>query len=136
MASTATSSIYQIEQIARLPNHLKRHIVEQHYDRYSPVDHAVWRYIMRKAFDFHSRHAHRSYVDGLQQTGIGLDRIPRVEEMNAILGRIGWGAAPVCSVRTRRNSSSSPRNWGTFPLWGSMPMERSPRIASMAIRGS
>ncbi len=95
MASTATGSIYQIEQIARLPNHLKRHIVEQHYDHYSSVDHAVWRYIMRKAFDFHSRHAHRSYVDGLRQTGIGLDRIPRVEEMNAILGRIGWGAAPV-----------------------------------------
>lgn len=95
MASTATGSIYQIEQIARLPNHLKRHIVEQHYDRYLSVDHAVWRYIMRKAFDFHSRHAHRSYVDGLQQTGIGIDRIPRVEEMNAILGRIGWGAAPV-----------------------------------------
>ena len=95
MATTAAQSIYQIEQIARLPNHLKRHIVEQHYDRYSPVDHAVWRYIMRKAFDFHSRHAHSSYVDGLRRTGIGLDRIPRVEEMNEILGRIGWGAAPV-----------------------------------------
>jgi len=95
MASTATDSIYQIEQIARLPNHLKRHIVEQHYDRYTSVDHAVWRYIMRKAFDFHSRHAHRAYVDGLRRTGIGLDRIPRVEEMNTILGRIGWGAAPV-----------------------------------------
>jgi phenylalanine-4-hydroxylase len=95
MAGTATESIYQIEQIARLPNHLKRHIVEQHYDRYTPVDHAVWRYIMRKAVDFHSRHAHRAYTDGLRRTGIGLDRIPRVEEMNAILGRIGWGAAPV-----------------------------------------
>jgi len=95
MATTATRSIYEIEQIARLPNHLKRHIVEQHYSRYSAVDHAVWRYIMRKAFDFHSRHAHPSYVDGLRRTGIGLDRIPRVEEMNEILGRIGWGAAPV-----------------------------------------
>ncbi len=95
MAGTATGSIYQIEQIARLPNHLKRHIVEQHYDRYTAVDHAVWRYIMRKAVDFHARHAHRAYTDGLRRTGIGLDRIPRVEEMNAILGRIGWGAAPV-----------------------------------------
>ena len=95
MATTAAQSIYQIEQIARLPNHLKRHIVEQHYDRYSAIDHAVWRYIMRKAFDFHSRHAHPAYVEGLRRTGIGLDRIPRVEEMNEILGRIGWGAAPV-----------------------------------------
>ena len=95
MATTTPQSIYGIEQIARLPNHLKRHIVEQHHDRYSAIDHAVWRYIMRKAFDFHSRHAHPAYVEGLRRTGIGLDRIPRVEEMNEILGRIGWGAAPV-----------------------------------------
>ena len=95
MASASIDSIFQVEQIARLPRHLKQHIVEQHYDRYTPVDHAVWRYIMRQALDFHSRHAHASYVDGLRRTGIGLERIPRVEEMNEILARIGWGAAPV-----------------------------------------
>jgi phenylalanine-4-hydroxylase len=95
MASEAAESIYQVEQIARLPNHLKRHIVGQEYERYTSVDHAVWRYIMRKALDFHSRHAHPTYVEGLRRTGISLDRIPRVEEMNAILSRIGWGAAPV-----------------------------------------
>jgi phenylalanine-4-hydroxylase len=95
MAGMTAGSIFGVEQIARLPNHLRRHIVEQDYERYTPVDHAVWRYIMRKAFDFHSRHAHPAYVDGLRRTGISLDRIPRVEEMNAILGRIGWGAAPV-----------------------------------------
>ena len=95
MASSPIESIYQIEQIARLPNHLKQHIVEQHYDRYTAADHAVWRYIMRQAFDFHSRHAHAAYVEGLRKTGIGIERIPRIEEMNEILGRIGWGAAPV-----------------------------------------
>jgi phenylalanine-4-hydroxylase len=95
MASASIDSIFQVEQIARLPRHLKQHIVEQHYDRYTPVDHAVWRYIMRQALDFHSRHAHASYVDGLRRTGIGLERIPRVGEMNEILARIGWGAAPV-----------------------------------------
>jgi phenylalanine-4-hydroxylase len=95
MASASIDSIFQVEQIALLPRHLKQHIVEQHYDRYTSVDHAVWRYIMRQALDFHSRHAHTSYVDGLRRTGIGLERIPRVEEMNGILARIGWGAAPV-----------------------------------------
>jgi phenylalanine-4-hydroxylase len=95
VSSPAAESIFEVDQIARLPRHLKQHIVEQQYDRYTPVDHAVWRYIMRKAFDFHARHAHAAYVDGLRQTGIGLERIPRVEEMNEILGRIGWGAAPV-----------------------------------------
>jgi phenylalanine-4-hydroxylase len=95
MARQTPTSIFAVEQIARLPRHLKQHIVEQGYERYTPIDHAVWRYIMRQAFDFHSHHAHPAYVEGLRRTGIGVERIPRVEEMNEILGRIGWGAAPV-----------------------------------------
>ena len=95
MTPQAARSIYEIEQIARLPRHLRQYIVEQNYHDYSPVDHAVWRYIMRQAFDFHRRHAHASYLEGLERSGIGLERIPRVEEMNEILGRIGWGAASV-----------------------------------------
>jgi phenylalanine-4-hydroxylase len=95
MAGGSTDSIYRVEQIARLPRHLKQHIVEQNYERYSPRDQAVWRYIMRQAFAFHRTHAHEAYVEGLRRTGIGLERIPRIEEMNEILGRIGWGAAPV-----------------------------------------
>lgn len=87
--------IFDVEQIARLPRHLKPYIVDQGYEAYSPIDQAVWRYIMRQAFPYHCKHAHEAYVDGLRQTGIGLDRIPKIEEMNEILGRIGWGAAPV-----------------------------------------
>jgi phenylalanine-4-hydroxylase len=95
MARPPSDSIYQVEQIARLPRHLKQYIVEQNYERYSPQDQAVWRHIMRQAFAFHRVHAHEAYVEGLRKTGIGLERIPRIEEMNEILGRIGWGAAPV-----------------------------------------
>src|SRR5512136_845022 len=95
MARGSSDSIYGVEQIARLPRHLKQYIVEQNYERYSPQDQAVWRYIMRQAFAFHQVHAHEAYVEGLRKTGIGLERIPRSEEMNEILGRIGWGAAPV-----------------------------------------
>ncbi|MGE5235490.1 MAG: aromatic amino acid hydroxylase [Acidobacteriota bacterium] len=95
MTATTPPSIFEVEQIARLPRHLKRYIVEQNYHEYTPTDHAVWRYIMRQALDFHSRHAHEAYVEGLRRTGIGIEQIPRVEEMNEILGRIGWGAAPV-----------------------------------------
>jgi phenylalanine-4-hydroxylase len=95
MAATPSESIYQVEQIARLPRHLTQYIVEQNYERYSPIDHAVWRYIMRQALAFHREHAHEAYVEGLRRTGIGIERIPRIEEMNEILGRIGWGAAPV-----------------------------------------
>jgi len=95
MIAPSRGGVFEIEQIARLPNHLKQYIVDQGYERYSPIDHAVWRYIMRQAFAFHREHAHESYVEGLRRTGIGLERIPRIEEMNRILGAIGWGAAPV-----------------------------------------
>jgi phenylalanine-4-hydroxylase len=95
MKTASNRNIFEVEQIARLPHHLKQYIVDQSYENYTPIDHAVWRYIMRQAFAYHRVHAHETYVEGLRQTGIGLERIPRIEEMNEILGRIGWGAAPV-----------------------------------------
>jgi len=78
-----------------LPDHLKQFVVDQGYERYTPVDHAVWRYIMRQNLDFLREHAHESYVEGLRRTGISVERIPRIEEMNEILGRIGWAAVTV-----------------------------------------
>jgi phenylalanine-4-hydroxylase len=95
MTNLSSRSVFDLEQIARLPRHLQRYIVEQHHERYTAIDHAAWRYIMRQAVTFHREHAHEAYLDGLMKTGISLERIPRVEEMNDILGRIGWGAAPV-----------------------------------------
>ena len=78
-----------------LPDHLKQFVVDQGYQRYTPVDHAVWRYIMRQNLDFLRDHAHGAYVEGLRKTGISVERIPRIEEMNEILGRIGWAAVTV-----------------------------------------
>ncbi|MES4787247.1 MAG: aromatic amino acid hydroxylase, partial [Nitrospiraceae bacterium] len=40
-------------------------------------------------------YAHKVYFQGLLNTGISFERIPRIEEMNDILGRIGWGAVAV-----------------------------------------
>ncbi len=81
--------------VNNLPDYLKGYIVDQHYERYTARDHAVWRHVMRRNLDYLSKVAHRSYVNGLKQTGISVDRIPRVEEMNEILGKIGWGAVAV-----------------------------------------
>src|SRR3990172_2255199 len=36
-------------QIERLPRHLQRYVVDQQWDLYTPVDHAVWGYILRQA---------------------------------------------------------------------------------------
>ena len=79
----------------RLPRHLRQYIKPQDYEDYSPIDQAVWRYVMRKNVDYLSRVAHQSYLDGLRKTGISIDRIPNMYGMNRILREIGWAAVAV-----------------------------------------
>ena len=81
--------------VQSLPKHLLQFAVDQRYDDYTPVDHAVWRFIMRQNVFFLREYAHKVYFQGLLDTGISFERIPRIEEMNDILGRIGWGAVAV-----------------------------------------
>jgi phenylalanine-4-hydroxylase len=81
--------------VQSLPKHLLQFAVDQRYDEYTPVDHAVWRFIMRQNIFFLKEYAHKVYFQGLLDTGISFERIPRIEEMNEILGKIGWGAVAV-----------------------------------------
>lgn len=81
--------------VASLPKHLLQFAVDQRYDDYTPVDHAVWRFIMRQNIFFLKEYAHKVYFQGLLDTGISFERIPRIQEMNDILGKIGWGAVAV-----------------------------------------
>src|SRR5256714_2935552 len=86
--------------VAALPKHLLQFAVDQRYDEYTPVDHAVWRFIMRQNTFFLKEYAHKVYFQGLLDTGISFERIPRIQEMNDILGKIGWGAVAVDGVLT------------------------------------
>lgn len=87
---------YNHEKILEtVPSHLQQYVVEQKYDRYSAQDQAVWRYIMRKNIKFLANHAHSSYLTGLEKTGINIEKIPDVQEMNAALKKIGWRAVVV-----------------------------------------
>ncbi|MFY8189026.1 MAG: aromatic amino acid hydroxylase [Flavobacterium sp.] len=81
--------------IDRLPPHLKQFIKPQNYDDYTPINQAVWRYVMRKNIDYLSRVAHDSYLEGLQKTGISVDNIPSMYGMNRILQEICWAAVAV-----------------------------------------
>ncbi len=81
--------------VAALPKHLLQFAVDQRFDDYTPVDHAVWRFIMRQNAFFLKEYAHKVYFQGLLETGISSERIPRISEMNDILGKIGWGAVAV-----------------------------------------
>ena len=81
--------------IDRLPKHLKQFIKPQDYEEYTPINQAVWRYVMRKNVDYLSKVAHSSYLDGLKKTGIEVDSIPSMYGMNRILKEIGWAAVAV-----------------------------------------
>ncbi|MGI8890553.1 MAG: aromatic amino acid hydroxylase [Chthoniobacterales bacterium] len=81
--------------VAALPKHLLQFAVDQRYEEYTPIDHAVWRFIMRQNTFFLQEYAHKVYFQGLLDTGISFERIPRIDEMNEILGKIGWGAVAV-----------------------------------------
>ncbi|NGQ96274.1 aromatic amino acid hydroxylase [Brevibacillus sp. SYP-B805] len=81
--------------LVKVPVHLKEFVVEQDYERYTPIDHAVWRYVMRQNSSFLGTRAHHAYLDGLKQSGISIERIPNIKEMNECLAQIGWGAVTV-----------------------------------------
>jgi len=81
--------------IAQLPPHLRRYVVAQDYDAYTPRDQATWRHVLRR-LTLHLRDkAHASYLRGLEGAGIGMERIPSLDEMNEKLSRIGWSAVAV-----------------------------------------
>lgn len=83
------------EIVANLPNYLKQFIVDQNYQAYTPVDHAVWRYVLRQNHEFLREYAHLIYFEGLEKTGLEIERVPSIQEMNKILGKIGWAAVSV-----------------------------------------
>jgi phenylalanine-4-hydroxylase len=86
---------YERTAMTDLPNHLRKYIVEQNYQKYTPVDQACWRFILRQLRAFLSEHAHESYLDGLEKTGIEIEQIPRISEISKKLEKFGWRALPV-----------------------------------------
>jgi phenylalanine-4-hydroxylase len=83
------------QAIAALPPHLRRFAVEQHHEAYTPRDHAVWRYVLRRLVDGLAGRAHPRWFSGLAATGIGVESIPDLDDMNVALARAGWSTVPV-----------------------------------------
>ncbi len=81
--------------LVQVPVHLKEFVVEQDYERYTPIDHAVWRYVMRQNSSFLGKTAHSAYLEGLRTSGISIEKIPNIKEMNDCLSQIGWGAVTI-----------------------------------------
>lgn len=89
-------SHFELNEVTRkLPKHLHKFIVKQPYSEYTAQNQAVWRYVMRMNIDYLGKVAHKSYLKGLEKTGISFDTIPEMEGMNRILKEIGWAAVSV-----------------------------------------
>ncbi|MGZ4107798.1 MAG: aromatic amino acid hydroxylase, partial [Tumebacillaceae bacterium] len=79
----------------QIPAHLRQYVVAQEYDKYTPINQAVWRYVLRQNSAFLAEKGHGSYIDGLRATGMSIEKIPNMDEMNARLANLGWGAVAV-----------------------------------------
>ncbi|WP_045521732.1 aromatic amino acid hydroxylase [Neobacillus niacini] len=79
----------------KIPRHLQKYVVDQQYVKYTPIDHAVWRYVMRQNHNYLKDTAHQAYVGGLKSSGISVEKIPNVTDMNKALEPFGWGAANI-----------------------------------------
>lgn len=79
----------------KIPRHLQKYVVDQQYEKYTPIDHAVWRYVMRQNHNYLKDTAHQAYVGGLKSSGISIEKIPNVLDMNKALEPFNWGAANI-----------------------------------------
>lgn len=86
----------QDQIIDSLPSHLRPFVARQDYlQQYTPRDHAVWRFLLYRLRDRLAQTAHPVYLEGLAKTGISLDHIPSIDEMNQCLAKLGWRAVVV-----------------------------------------
>ncbi|MCH1485488.1 MAG: aromatic amino acid hydroxylase [Flavobacteriaceae bacterium] len=95
MSKSSKSEIEFNQVTSKLPRSLHTFIVKQPYSEYTYQNQAVWRYVMRLNIDYLKDVAHKSYIKGLDLTGILIDEIPMMEGMNRILKDIGWAAVAV-----------------------------------------
>jgi phenylalanine-4-hydroxylase len=98
-----------------VPAHLRRFVVEQDYSKYTAVDQAVWRFVLLQTHARLVQTAHPAYREGLEATGISVERIPSISEMNEKLARFGWGAVCV-------DGFIPPRAFQEFQARGLLPI--------------
>lgn len=102
-------------RLRQLPESLRRCTVEQDYSRYDAADQATWRFVMLHLYEHLRQHAHPSYVAGLQATGLSIERIPRISEIDAALTKLGWRAVAISGFIT-------PRAFQAFQAAGVLPV--------------
>ena len=95
MSKHSELEITQQDVIQGLPSHLRKFVQVQDSERYTARDHAAWRFLMKHLTHQLSHTAHPVFREGLAGTGIRVDRIPSIDEMNNCLAKLGWRAVTV-----------------------------------------
>jgi phenylalanine-4-hydroxylase len=98
-----------------VPPHLREFVVRQDSERYTSEDHAVWRFSVMNARRRLLSTAHEAYERGFSATGISVDRIPKIETIDACLARFGWRAVAV-------DGFVPPRAFQAFQARGILPI--------------
>lgn len=80
------------EVVSKLPKYLKAFAVPQFYEDYTYENQATWRFIMKCLNKHLKKYAHPTYLEGFDNTGLKIDSIPDIDEMNEKLEALGWGA--------------------------------------------
>jgi len=101
--------------LPNVPAHLRQFVVEQDYARYTAIDQAVWRFVLLQTRARLLETAHAAYREGFDRTGISVERIPSIDEMNDKLARFGWGAVCV-------DGFIPPRAFQEFQARGILPI--------------
>jgi phenylalanine-4-hydroxylase len=104
-----------VSSLPNVPPHLRQFVVEQDYARYTGIDQAVWRFVLLQTRARLVETAHPAYRNGFEATGISVERIPSIAEMNDRLGRFGWGAVCV-------DGFIPPRAFQEFQARGILPI--------------
>ncbi len=81
--------------IDKLPASLRSYCSEHDYSKYTARDQAAWRYIMRRSQAFFQEHAVSTYGMGFQKSGLSIDKIPHIDDIDKALQEVGWGAVGV-----------------------------------------
>jgi phenylalanine-4-hydroxylase len=71
-------------------------VLDQHWERYTSEDHAIWRILFDRQQETLKGHVCQEYLDGLAALGIGPEGVPDFDRMNARLRRLtGWEVVAV-----------------------------------------
>ena len=72
------------------------YLIEQDWAAYTPEQHAIWTELVSRRMPQLEQHACAEYLDGFQQIGLQVDRLPVLADVSARLEpRTGWNSTAV-----------------------------------------